>query len=673
MLVTFGAGLTVAQGHRVEVEGVEGLARALESAPQGIEGWWSPHTWHDDTRDSDAWEGASAIGVDLDMAGHAPLPVDVAVQLEQLAAESAISGSIFHRTPAGARLIFVLATPCTDPALFAVLARGAARGVEDDLREHDLGRAGLAVDPRPHVDLARLFFNPNTTAKGSKRTARVVVMRTVPYPTANLRELAPPPEDPATPATTARRLTPVTDPARRAAAYVKNIPPEPEGNRDNVGFRVAALLLNDFALPESEARPILEQWCAACSPPLTERDVARLLKSAGKNGTHQPGQKLQETRVTTPVGRAAAPPVMDPGPPKPTPAADTPAPEQSKGIPLVRACDAVERPVEWVVENFLARGELTDLSGDPGVGKGGITASWAAAVTKADPLATVVMLATEDPLGRVKARLRAEGADLERVWFLDIEKPNASPILPGDIAELEAVVTEKRATLLVLDPALEFMAGALDSHKQQDVSAFMRPLLSIAIRTRVAILTVRHNNKNAGASALHRAAGSIAFTGTARIALTAAKNAETGTRALATSKNNLSGDKHTVGYDIVSRGESSVVAWGEVLQTSADELVNQDPKRRGPAPEKLEAACDLLRSILSNGSFMPVEDILRCAKSEGVSRSRIYLAKPLVGVKIGSVKGRAAWALLNPPNPELADSPSRVSEGNSGFDPTEDT
>lgn len=370
-------------------------------------------------------------------------------------------------------------------------------------------------------------------------------------------------------------------------------------------------------------------------------------KSGVSAARHANGAARQGVQQPTPAQRTTPGPNARPdasGEPEPTPPADLV--EDSKEIPLIRACDAIERPVTWLIENFLARGELTDLSGDPGVGKGGITASWAAAVTKASPTATVIMLATEDPLGRVRSRLRAEGADLERVWFLDIERPNASPILPGDIAQVERAVVRLGASLLILDPALEFMQSDLDSHKQQDVAAFMRPLLGIALRTQVAVLTVRHNNKNAGASALHRAAGSIAFTGTARIALTAAKNNETGERALAVTKNNLSGDKHTVGFDIVARDGASVVTWGDVLNTTADELVNQEPKRRGPAPEKLEAASDLLRSILSGGQFMTVDDILRCAKAEGVSRSRMYIAKSHVRVRNGTLNGRSAWALL---------------------------
>lgn len=314
-------------------------------------------------------------------------------------------------------------------------------------------------------------------------------------------------------------------------------------------------------------------------------------------------------------------------------------------IPLVRACDAVEKPVEWVIENFLARGELTDLSGDPGVGKGGITASWAARITRENPTATVIFFATEDPLGRVKARLRAEGADLSRVFLLDITKPNASPILPADVAQVEALVRKHNAALLVLDPALEFMEAELDSHKQQDVARFMAPLLSVAMRTGAALLTVRHNNKNAGASALHRASGSIGFTGKVRIALTAAKNQETGQRALAMTKNNLGQDRLTIGYDVVSKDGASVIVWGETLQTSADELVNQEPgKKRGPPAAKLEAATDLLRDMLAAGP-MRVDDVLRCAKSAGISRSRIYLAKDALRVRKLTVELASAWAL----------------------------
>lgn len=317
----------------------------------------------------------------------------------------------------------------------------------------------------------------------------------------------------------------------------------------------------------------------------------------------------------------------------------------AREIPLVRARDAVEKPVNWLIESFLARGELTDLSGDPGVGKGGITASWAARITREDPQASVIFFATEDPLGRVKARLRAEGADLDRIWFLDITKPNSTVVLPDDIDLVEAMVRRHRAALLIIDPALEFMNAELDSHKQQDVAQFMAPLLAVAQRTDAVLLTVRHLNKSGGSSALYRASGSIGFTGKVRIALLASKDDETGQRALAVTKNNLGKDRHTIAYDILSKDDASIIAWGEVLATSADELVNQEPKKkRGPAPARFDAARDMLLDMLAKGP-MQVDDVIRCAKSEGIGRSTVYEAMRVLKVERCTLNLKSAWRL----------------------------
>jgi replicative DNA helicase len=44
-------------------------------------------------------------------------------------------------------------------------------------------------------------------------------------------------------------------------------------------------------------------------------------------------------------------------------------------IKLIRAIEVAEERVEWLIPNFIARSELTDLSGDPGVGKTGSATS----------------------------------------------------------------------------------------------------------------------------------------------------------------------------------------------------------------------------------------------------------------------------------------------------------
>lgn len=314
------------------------------------------------------------------------------------------------------------------------------------------------------------------------------------------------------------------------------------------------------------------------------------------------------------------------------------------GLQLVRASEVQEEPVEWLIPGLLARRELNDLSGDPGVGKGGIVASWSARITREHPKASVLYFGTEDRLGHVTARLRAEGADRARVFLLDI-RSSGMPRLPSEIEKVEALVRHTNAVLIAFDPALEAMDEGLDSHKQQDVQNFCASLGNLAHRTGCAALTIRHFNKASGVSAMYKAAGSIAFNGRARMALVVGKDKETGSRVLTVSKGNVGKDTASVSFDIIEKDGSTVVAWGEASTVSADELVNQEPKkRRGPAPASLEAACDVLRAMLSNGP-MKVDDILRCAKAEGISRPSVYRAKQALHLVAATVDLRSAWRL----------------------------
>ena len=627
MQVTIGAGLTRPQGRRVEVSGVAGFAQMLREAAVQTEGWWSPHVFEGDYRDSEKWQATWCIGLDVDQEGHEALGPEMASVLEGAVRRGAISGSIFHRTPAGARIVFVLETECHDPEAFDRAAAGASHAIAEDLRE--LGINGLKVDPKPHRDLARLYFLPNCFAKGVQRRADVYILRSDPYTIDDLAALLPEPPRPALRTVPSSRLDAIT----RARRYVEKMGPSIEGQRgDDHAFRVAAAL-GDFGLDDSDALEILQDWNRTCQPPWDDRDLQRFLKSASKNRQKPLGAKLNEER-----------PRPAPSQPGPQPNPEEPKAKRT-GLPLVRAADVVEEPVEWLIPGFVARRELTDLSGDPGVGKGGILASWSAHVTTTSD-AGVLLFSTEDRLGHVKARLRAEGADLNRVLLLDIREANSNPILPGDIELVEQAVREYRAALVAFDPALEFMAAGLDSHKQQDVQLFAASLGNLAHRTGAAVLTVRHLNKAQGVAAIYKAAGSIAFVARARMALMASKDKENGGRVLAVVKGNIGKDSTARSFDIVEKDGSTVVTWGEASSMTADELANQDPKKkRGRPSVKRESTETFLRELLSMGP-MKVNDIAREAKRAGIGRTTLFDTKrELPDIESCTVEMHSAWRL----------------------------
>ncbi len=94
-----------------------------------------------------------------------------------------------------------------------------------------------------------------------------------------------------------------------------------------------------------------------------------------------------------------------------------------------RLSDIEAKPVSWLWPGRIARGKLTIIAGNPGLGKSQITASIAAVVTQGGrwPLdrspctaGDVLFLSAEDdPADTLRPRLEAAGANLHRVHVVD--------------------------------------------------------------------------------------------------------------------------------------------------------------------------------------------------------------------------------------------------------------
>ena len=91
----------------------------------------------------------------------------------------------------------------------------------------------------------------------------------------------------------------------RARKYLATIPGAVKGNRNTVGFRVAATLRRDFALPDADAWALLRSWDALNNPPLDEKELRAVFNSAAKYGKHAHGGKAaaqQPRSVTVAIG-----------------------------------------------------------------------------------------------------------------------------------------------------------------------------------------------------------------------------------------------------------------------------------------------------------------------------------------------------------------------------------
>src|SRR5262249_39120555 len=117
----------------------------------------------------------------------------------------------------------------------------------------------------------------------------------VPVPTGKLEALAnsmATPERTASPAAeTVAAVSPPQEPEyapleeriARAKAYVAKVPPAISGQHGHDRtYHVAALLVRDFALPEADALPIMEEFNKRCQPPWTPDELVRKLREADK-------------------------------------------------------------------------------------------------------------------------------------------------------------------------------------------------------------------------------------------------------------------------------------------------------------------------------------------------------------------------------------------------------
>lgn len=176
--ISHGQYLIRTRAQRQHVESVRDLAIFIGRLT-GTEAWWSGHLWAEDTRRVANWRSSQVIVVDVDWHQddrHAEPPDDVREQVVQ------IDCSLWHHTPRGLRVVYVLDLAVGDATRVQLLQKAAARRITlSGLPE------GYRVDEQA-TDLARLVYAPRATVAGVERSADVAVERDEPWSHAQLMD-----------------------------------------------------------------------------------------------------------------------------------------------------------------------------------------------------------------------------------------------------------------------------------------------------------------------------------------------------------------------------------------------------------------------------------------------------------------------------------------------------
>lgn len=364
--------------------------------------------------------------------------------------------------------------------------------------------------------------------------------------------------------------------------------------------------------------------------------------------------------------------------------------KESPDLIIRRASDVPDEILEKEFGGRLVRGAFGLLSGPGEAGKGMFLMDTMARFTTGAPFpgetgrrvpVNVLICVVEDSMGLVKSRLRAAGADLDRVLFAEgpevirggLKMPSPM-MLDDDAGAMVRRAKENNAKALFLETAVEHFGdrggkSRRSTNNDADVRSALSPFRAVCAMARLYGLGAIHPHKGAGVID-NSISGSAAFRNVARAIHHIYRDPEDDTespiRLLFSSKANyLARRPPTLRFQIRSwderlnapcRCEGNCNHEGRVVwepdpvddRTAEDiwqQIADHNKPRRDVAVKEAE---DFLKGLMKDGkiALLPEQIFKMAADAEGITKAAIKRAKAnlsLVSKKEGFPAGVVGW------------------------------
>lgn len=323
--------------------------------------------------------------------------------------------------------------------------------------------------------------------------------------------------------------------------------------------------------------------------------------------------------------------------------------------------------VEWLLDNWVPKNEVTLLGGREGIGKSTIAVDWAAKATRGEltgaPMNVAYVVTEDSKEHTVVPRLIAAGADLRRVMFPKVRIPDPETgetfygglDLPGDYPILKQFIQQANVGLVILDAAKSVMSSKLKGNDDLDIRRFLEPMSTLAQDTESTFVCLVHfSAKKGSADTGNLIMGSSAWQQVARSVVAVAQDKDAGTVKAWNSKANLAPRTLTMEAQIVSEtvhydGQpditSSRVNWlGECAEDGSD-LLNPDGDQAADDADEVKMV--LLDYLESHGGEAPAGDCLKACRAAGLSDQTVKNRRRKLGVQSRRATGGNGfvWAI----------------------------
>lgn len=317
--------------------------------------------------------------------------------------------------------------------------------------------------------------------------------------------------------------------------------------------------------------------------------------------------------------------------------------EESKKPFLVSLSEVEEKEAEWLVWQYMPKGQINIFAGDGGSGKTTLWCGLAAAVSNGTKVffeadnpyenpfeereaQKVIFFSSEDSLEyTLKARLRKAGANLDNIYSASLKDERFSQI-KFNSSRLKELIKEVKPALVIFDPIQAFIPPDIQMGQRNAMRNCLNPLIGLGEEYGTTFLIVVHTNKRQGVFGRNRIADSADVWDIARSVLITGI-VKDNLRYLSHEKSNYGEIGRTTLYTI----QDGIAVFKEYSNKHDVDFVQERDNETYQAPQRKDAE-KFIMDFLKNGK-KPTKELDEAAEAAGISAHTLRRAKEQLRIK----------------------------------------